>query len=76
MSAPCLGCGTPTDEIVTLVLPDSEELKHYTCDPCFQKAYAGLLEKRKQFDELIATGVSNTDANKIMIARIDSEDVQ
>lgn len=76
MSAPCLGCGSTDSFMVTLGLSDGGELQHYSCDPCYQKAHAELTEARRQFDELIAAGVSREEANKMMIARLELEAVQ
>lgn len=41
------------------------------CVPCFDKAMAEFNVLRAQFDELLAAGVPNHEANRIMIARID-----
>jgi hypothetical protein len=41
------------------------------CEPCFDAALIEVEERRRQFAELLAGGMSREQANRIMIARID-----
>ncbi len=43
------------------------------CDSCFDGAMVVLSETRRQFNELIAGGMTRDQANTVMIARIDGE---
>jgi hypothetical protein len=45
------------------------------CASCFDLLWEDFLEKRKQFEELIVSGVDRKAANDIMIARMDHEAV-
>lgn len=75
ISSPCLKCGAPAG-LVEVQFADGSLGHHLACQKCFDEARADLEEKRRQFDELIAAGVSRSDANDIMIARIRGETTQ
>ncbi len=65
----CLTCGKPARS-VTVSRDECEVASGFLCDPCLDAALAGAAMWRAQFDELIAAGVSNADANRTIIARM------
>lgn len=75
MTAPCIKCGAP-GKLIEVIMGDKVIISHFSCQPCFDNAFAELEENRRQFNELIAAGVSREEANKIMCARINEEAVQ
>lgn len=70
----CLTCGKPARPI-TVERDGIDVASGFLCDPCFDAALAGAAEWRRQFDELIAAGVSNADANRTIIARMNAQEV-
>lgn len=71
MNAPCLKCGSPTSHTVELNgLLDGTV---FMCLPCFEADHADFMERRRQFEFLIDSGVPRDRANAIMIARINGE---
>lgn len=74
MSAPCLKCGTATDNLITFAgLLDA---KVFMCEPCFEPAFAEFEENRRQFQELIDAGMPRASANLVMIARMDEAEAE
>lgn len=70
----CLTCGKPARPI-TVERDGAEVASGFLCDPCLDAALAGAAKWRRQFDELIAAGVSNADANRTIIARMNAQEV-
>lgn len=70
----CLTCGKPARPI-TVERDGVDVASGFLCDPCLDAALAGAAEWRRQFDELIASGVSNADANRTIIARMNAQEV-
>jgi hypothetical protein len=70
---PCCKCGRDTGHTVELTRIVSAIRP--LCEPCFDVAMEGFREHQRQFEELLAAGVSRHEANRIMIARIDGEAV-
>ena len=64
----CLTCGKPARPIA-VARDGAEVASGFLCDPCLDAALAGAAEWRRQFNDLIASGVSNADANRTIIAR-------
>lgn len=69
MPAPCLKCGTATDQRVDF--GGLVEASVFACPRCREEAMLDFEERRRQFQELIDAGVSRGAANMIMIGRID-----
>lgn len=74
MSAPCIHCGEPCNEVV-VENALGEVACGWMCDPCLAVAEVEFAELRRQFDELVAAGVSPEQANAIMIARMEGAEV-
>jgi hypothetical protein len=72
MTAPCLKCGEP-GKLIEVTMDDQVICSHFSCQRCFNEAFADLEENRRQFQELLDAGVSNAEANRTMIARIGGE---
>ena len=69
MSAPCLKCGAETEHRVEFT--GLLEAEVFMCEACFGPANAEMEERRRQFDQLIASGMPRASANAVMIGRID-----
>lgn len=69
MSAPCVGCGADTSNILEIRGRINDD--RYVCAACISPALAEFWELQRQFDEMISAGVSREQANRIMIDRID-----
>ena len=67
----CRACGAETSEMVEFV--GLIEATVSMCDACYDKAVDEFAERRRQFEELIAGGMTREQANAVMIARIDGE---
>lgn len=72
MSKSCIRCAAEGREI-ELTRNDEPIGVGVLCDSCFGKALERYYELQRQFNELIAAGVSNEKANEIMIARIENQ---
>jgi hypothetical protein len=69
MSAPCMKCGAATESRVEFTGLLEGDI--FMCDECFAPAMAELDEHRRQFEDLLASGVPRDRANAIMIDRIE-----
>ena len=74
MSAPCIQCGEPGEEVV-VESAMGEVGRGFMCDPCLAVAEVEFAELGRQFDELVAAGVPKDRANAIMIARMEGAEV-
>lgn len=66
----CRKCGSTETRVVEIVKNDEVVAEGELCDGCFGKALDGAAKLRRQFEMLLANGVSRERANEIMIARI------
>jgi hypothetical protein len=64
----CQRCAATTDHVVEL--SGKIEIRIAMCPACRDVLMADLDERRRQFDELIAGGMSREMANMVMIGRI------
>lgn len=68
----CVHCGDRGDP-VEVVHEGNVVAAGNLCEPCLAAAIATGEELRRQFDQLIASGIPRDTANAIMIARIDGK---
>ena len=69
--AACRSCGGTERIDVTFAFPEGGESTHTCCRPCHLVEMAQFEDRRRQFEFLLANGVSRKRANWIMIKRID-----
>lgn len=67
---PCIKCGESGVEIV-IERDDEMVASNFMCDGCFGAAMEDFAVKRRQFEMLLANGVSRKRANEIMIERME-----
>lgn len=68
---PCVGCGQDTLSIVEIARDGDLIAAEFMCRSCQGSAFVEAASFRRQFEELISTGVSRAAANEYMCDVVD-----
>ena len=68
----CSRCGAKDVKIKEFYYGNEFLFSVAVCDSCWEKAWEEFEERRITFDTLIASGVSNVEANRYMIGILES----
>lgn len=72
LDEPC-SCGCTRGQRIEVAKDDKVIATGVLCDDCFGEALDGAARWRREFNDLIASGVGNAEANREIIARMHAE---